>query len=193
MLRRVCVYCASSRRLAPVYYEVAGTLGRRLADHDITVVYGGASIGCMGALADAALEAGGRVVGVIPRFMYDLELAHEGISELHLVADMHERKRRMLQEVDGIVALPGGTGTFEELFEAITWKRLGLHGHPVVIVNVGGYFDPCLQQLQRCIDEGFMDPRHARMWSVVEAADEVVEALRTAPAWDPEARRFAAP
>src|SRR3989442_4553335 len=143
-LGRVCVYCASSRQSDAAYFEAAASLGRSLAECGVTIVYGGGAVGSMGALADAALAAGGKVVGVLPRFMYDLEWGHPRLTELRLVGDLHERQRLMIEEVDAIVALPGGSGTLEELMEAITWKRLGLHGHPIVLVNVRGFFDPLI-------------------------------------------------
>ena len=190
-LGRVCVYCASSRKSDAAYYEAAASLGRSLAQRGIAIVYGGGAVGSMGALADAALAEGGKVIGVLPRFMYDLEWGHQRLTELRLVGDLHERKRLMIEEVDAIVALPGGSGTLEELMEAITWKRLGLHGHPIVLVNVRGFFDPLIALLERCIAERFMDQRHRAMWTVVGSADAVVEAIRKAPPWGPDARRFA--
>ena len=190
-LGRVCVYCASSRKSDAAYYEAAASLGWSLAQCGVTIVYGGGAVGSMEALADAALAEGGKVIGVLPRFMYDLEWGHQRLTELRLVGDLHERKRLMIEEVDAIVALPGGSGTLEELMEAITWKRLGLHGHPIVLVNVRSFFDPLLALLERCIAERFMDPRHRAMWTVVGSADEVVDAIRNAPPWGPDARRFA--
>src|SRR5213080_950521 len=145
-LGRVCVYCASSRKSDAAYYEAAASLGRSLAQRGIAIVYGGGAVGSMGALADAALAEGGKVIGVLPRFMYDLEWGHPRLTELRLVGDLHERKRLMIEEVDAIVALPGGSGTLEELMEAITWKRLGLHGHPIVLVNVRSF----LTRSSRC-------------------------------------------
>jgi uncharacterized protein (TIGR00730 family) len=191
--RRVCVYAASSRQAGRVYRDAADRLGRLLARRSIDVVYGGGSTGLMGALADAVLAEGGRVIGVLPEFMGQLEWGHERLTELHLVGDMHERKRRMIAEVDGVIALPGGCGTLEELFEAITWKRLGLFGAPIVLVNVEGYFDSCVALLERAIDEGFMDERHRAMWSVVSTADEVLSALESAAPWSEAARAFAVP
>jgi hypothetical protein len=146
----------------------------------------------MGQLADAALAAGGKVVGVLPRFMYDLEWGHRGLTELRLVEDLHERKRLMIQEVDAVIALPGGSGTLEELFEAITWKRLGLYLNPIVLVNIRGFFNPCVELLSRCIEERFMDERHGTMWTLVERPEDVIEAIKTAPGWDSSARSFAA-
>ncbi|MEM7308229.1 MAG: TIGR00730 family Rossman fold protein [Planctomycetota bacterium] len=192
-LRSVCVYCASSRRCDPLHHRAAGELGRHLADAGLRIVYGGGAVGSMGALADAALAAGGEVLGVLPAFMNDLEWGHGDISELVIVDDMHERKKRMLAEADAVVALPGGTGTLEELVEALTWKRLGLHAHPIVIVDVEGYYGPLLEAFERMVTERFMDERHREMWSVVERPADVLEAIRTAPVWDADARGFAVP
>ena len=190
-IRNVAVYCASSERADPLYREAASQLGAALARAGIGVVYGGSTLGSMGRLAEAALEAGGRVTGVIPQFMDELEWGHRRLTELRVVADMHERKRTMLELSDAVVALPGGCGTLEELFEAITWKRLGLYFGPVVLVNVNGFYDPCLALLSRCVDERFMDEKHRAMWSVVPGPEDVVTALRSAPAWHREARKFA--
>jgi uncharacterized protein (TIGR00730 family) len=191
-IQTVCVYCASSQQTPEVYLEAAARLGRSLAEAGIGIVYGGSSLGSMGKLAGAALEAGGRVTGVLPRFMDDLEWGHRSLTELRLVNDMHERKRTMLELSDAVVALPGGCGTLEELFEAITWKRLGLYRGPVVLVNVNGFYDSCVQLLARCVDERFMDARHAEMWQVAEGADSVVSILRSASEWPADARSFAA-
>src|SRR5438128_8197164 len=167
-LGRVCVYCASSRQSDAAYFEAAASLGRSLAECGGTIVDGGGAVGSMGALADAALGAGGKVVGVLPRFMYDLEWGHPRLTELRLVGDVHERKRLMIEEVDAIIALPGGSGTLEELLEAITWKRLGLYVNPIVLVNVRGFFDALVTLFDRAITEHFMDARHRLMWSMVE-------------------------
>jgi uncharacterized protein (TIGR00730 family) len=190
-IRTVCVYCASSEKTDPLYHEAAARLGTALAAEGIGVVYGGGSLGSMGRLAEAALRAGGKVTGVLPQFMDELEWGNRSLTELRVVADMHERKRVMLELSDAVVALPGGCGTLEELFEAITWKRLGLYFGPVVLVNVNGFYDPCLELLSRCVDERFMDEKHRAMWMVVPGPEDVVEALHTAPAWSREARSFA--
>jgi hypothetical protein len=190
-IRRVCVYCASSTESDAEHRDAARRLGLHLAGARVEIVYGGGGKGSMGALADGALAAGGRVVGIIPRFMQDLEWSHRGLDELHVVEDMHARKQRMVDDVDGVVALPGGCGTLEELLEAITWKRLGLFFGPIVLVNVRRFYDPLVELLRRAIDERFMDPRHARMWHVVEQPDEVLDALRAAAPWPRDARSFA--
>jgi uncharacterized protein (TIGR00730 family) len=190
---QVCVYAASSRQCAEVYLDAARRLGQVLARNSIAIVYGGGSTGLMGALADGALAERGRVIGVLPEFMGKLEWGHERLTELRLVGDMHERKRRMIAEVDAVIALPGGCGTLEELFEAITWKRLGLYSNPIVLVNVAGFFEPCVELLERAITERFMHERHRSMWSVVSAPEEVLPAIASASAWPEDARQFAVP
>ena len=192
-IKRVCVYCGSSEKCAPAFLDAARALGDSLARAGMTVVYGGGRAGLMGRVADGALDAGGAVLGVLPRFMDDVEWGHTGVQELRLVDDMHERLRTMKQEADAFVALPGGCGTLDELFQTITWKRLGLHVGPIVIVNLNGFFDPCLAMLQRCIDEKFMSPGHAAMWSVVSRAEDVVPLLLESPAWEHKGIEFARP
>ncbi|HEU4516592.1 MAG TPA: TIGR00730 family Rossman fold protein [Steroidobacteraceae bacterium] len=189
--RSVLVYCASSRACDAVYHDVARRLGTLLAQAGCTVVYGGGGAGSMGALADGALAVGGRIVGVIPKFMVELEWGHDDLSELHVVEDMRTRKHEMLTRATAVVALPGGTGTLEELFEAITLKRLGLYLGPIVIVNTRGYYDPLLAQLGAAIGERFMDGRHASMWTVVESPEEVLAAIDASAAWGEDSRDFA--
>lgn len=191
--RHVLVFCASSRTCDPIFHGAAAELGRALALAGDTVVYGGGSIGSMGALADAALGAGGRVVGIQPRFMRDLEWTHPELSHLVLVEDMQTRKREMLEIADAVVTLPGGSGTFEELFEAITSKRLGLFRKPIIIVNQRGFFDPFLSMMQRSVDERFMHDTHLEIWQTVERVEDVGIALRDAPEWSERAIEFASP
>jgi uncharacterized protein (TIGR00730 family) len=190
--RAVCVYCASSQTAHPEYREAAFRLGEVLAGRRITVVYGGGAKGSMGALADGALGRGGTVIGILPRFMADLEWGHPGLSELRLVEDMRTRKHLMLTGAHAAVALPGGCGTFEELLEAITLKRLGLFLGPIVLVNTRDYFRPLLEMLSRAVEERFMDSRHPLMWQVVAQPEEVPEALERAPVWTAQSRSFAA-
>jgi uncharacterized protein (TIGR00730 family) len=190
-IHSVCVYCASSERTPVVYHEAASRLGRHLAGEGINIVYGGGASGSMGHLAAAALQAGGKVTGELPRFMNDLEWGHPSLTQLHVVDDMHQRKRLMLELADAVVALPGGCGTLEELFEAISWKRLGLFVGPIVLVNVNRFYEPCLDLLERSIAEHFMDTRHGAMWSVVAEPEEVAPALQSAAPWPANARSFA--
>jgi uncharacterized protein (TIGR00730 family) len=190
--RAVCVYCASSRASHPEYRTAAHRLGEVLAQAGVGIVYGGGAAGSMGALADGALGKGGRVVGILPRFMADLEWGHRGLTELKLVEDLRARKHLMLTLSQAAIALPGGSGTLEELLEAITLKRLGLYLNPIVMVNTRGFFGPLLALLEHSVAERFMDPRHLSMWQVVATPDEVPEALAHAPAWSAQARSFAA-
>ena len=179
--RAVCVYCASSRTAHADYRLAARRLGEVLAGAGITIVYGGGAAGSMGALADGALGAGGRVIGILPRFMADLEWGHPGLSDLQLVEDMRTRKHLMLTLSQAAIALPGGSGTLEELLEAITLKRLGLYLNPIVLVNTRGFFDPLLEVLRRAVAEHFMDTRHLSMWQVVATPDEVPAGARQRP------------
>ena len=190
--RTVCVYCASSRLAHPDYRAAARRLGEVLADERVAIVYGGGAVGSMGALADGALARGGRVIGILPRFMADLEWGHKGLTDLQLVEDLRTRKHMMLTLSQAAIALPGGSGTLEELLEAITLKRLGLYLNPILLVNTRGYFAPLLQMLEAAVEEHFMDQRHRLMWQVVASPEEVPAALANAPAWSAEARAFAA-
>lgn len=193
MINRVCVYCASSEKCDRKYFDAAARLGDSLARAGMTIVYGGGRAGLMGAIADAALAAGGHVLGVLPKFMNDVEWGHPGLQELRLVEDMHERLRIMKQESHAFVALPGGCGTLDELFQTITWKRLGLHLGTIIILNQDGFYDPTLEQLRRCIAENFMTEKHGEIWTVVRTPEEVVPALYARPDWDSNAIAFARP
>ena len=167
MIRTVCVYCASSDRTPPVYLDAAARLGRTLAEAGIGDGLWRQFPGLHGPDGRGRAGAGGKVTGILPRFMDELEWGNRALTELRIVDDMHERKRLMLELSDAVIALPGGCGTLEELFEAITWKRLGLYFGPVVLVNVNGFYDPCIELLNRTVDEGFMNAKHRDMWSVV--------------------------
>lgn len=190
--RAVCVYCASSKSCDPHHHADAHRLGELLARDGRTVIYGGSKSGSMGAVANGALEAGGQVVGVLPNFLADMELAHDSLSELLLVDDMRTRKHLMLTRSEAVIALPGGTGTFEELLETLTLKRLGLWTGPVIIVNRDGYYEPLRQLLESAIRERFMAGAHGEMWVFVDSVEAAVPALESAPAWSPAARQFAA-
>jgi len=188
---RVCVYCGSSRQCDPVYLDAAERLGRELARNGVTIIYGGGAVGLMGALAEGALAEGGKVIGIIPGFMNELDWGHKGITELRVVRDIHERKRLMIQDANAVVALPGGSGTLDELLEAISLKRLALFLGPIVVLNTRSYFDDLLLALERCVSERFMDPRHKSMWSVVNDPAEVLPAIHSAPPWDSKSLNFA--
>lgn len=192
VLTSVCVYCASSTKIDPAYMEAARCLGSLLGSLGIGVVNGAGNMGLMAAVSDAALAAGGRVTGVIPRFMVEQGWHHTGLSELRVVEDMHERKKTMLGLADAVIALPGGCGTLEELLEAITWKQLGIYLNPIVIVNLKGYYDPLLAMFDRAIDEHFMGVRHAGLWEVAHTPQEAVELAVSLPCWDASIRKFVA-
>ncbi len=159
-IQSVCVYCGSSNHVNPKYLQVAAELGRFLAARGCRIVYGGGSTGLMGALADAALEAGGEVIGVIPDHFYVPELAHTGLTRLEVVPDMHTRKARMAQLADAFVALPGGFGTWEELFEVLTWAQIGLHQKPVGLLNAFGFYDRLLDFIRHAREQGFLYKDH---------------------------------
>lgn len=189
--RRILVFCASSTACEPHFHAAAAALGREIAQAGHTLVYGGGAVGSMGAVADAALDEGGHVVGIIPRFMRELEWAHRGIQELELVEDMQTRKRLMLETADAIVTLPGGSGTFEELFDAITSKRLGLFAHPLVILNQNGFYDPLFRLLESSVNERFMNEQHLDIWQSVDRVDEILPAIEAAEPWPENAVEFA--
>lgn len=188
----VCVYCASSTQIAPVYFEAAEALGRLLGEHRLQVINGAGNIGLMCAVSDATLAAGGTVTGVIPRFMVEQDWYHKGLTELVQVDTMHERKKLMADMADAVIALPGGCGTLEELLEIITWKQLGLYLGPIVILNVNHFYDPLLEMLRKAIDESFMRKRHADIWAVASTPEEAVELIYSLPVWDKNVRKFAA-
>ena len=186
------VYSASSTKINPVYFKAAEELGSLLAEHHIRLINGAGSIGLMCAVADAVLKNGGEVTGVIPRFMVEQNWHHTGLTELIEVESMHERKQKMANLSDGIVALPGGCGTLEELLEIITWKQLGLYLNPIVILNVNGFFDPLLEMLGKAIDENFMRQQHGDIWKVAQTPEEALRLLYETPVWDISIRKFAA-
>ena len=189
--RRILVFCASSTACEPHFHAAADRLGRAIARAGHTLVYGGGAVGSMGSGADGALEEGGHVVGIIPRFMREREWAHHGIQELELVDDMQTRKRMMLETADAIVTLPGGSGTFEELFDAITSKRLGIFTHPLVILNQNGFYDPLFRLLESSVAERFMHEQHLDIWHAVDHVDEVLPTIESAEPWPEDALEFA--
>ena len=191
-IQNVCVYSASSTKIAPAYFATAEELGRLLAIRGINLINGAGSIGLMAATSNAALAAGGTVTGVIPRFMVEQGWNHTGLTQLVETETMHERKQLMAEMSDGVIALPGGCGTMEELLEIITWKQLGLYLKPIVILNVNGFYNPLLEMLQQAIDENFMRREHGSIWQVATTAEEAIELLYTTPWWNTEVRKFAA-
>jgi uncharacterized protein (TIGR00730 family) len=179
---RLCVFCGSSNGRNPAFAEAARALGANLASRDIEVVYGGGNVGLMGVVADATLASGGRVIGVIPHALVSRELAHEGLTELHVVDSMHERKALMARLADGFIALPGGFGTLEEFCEAVTWTQLGVHAKPCGLLNVAGFYDGLLAFLEHALAQEFLRPTHRQI--VVGDADPVALVDRVL-AWQP--------
>ena len=188
----IAIYCASSTQIRESFFKAAEDVGRLLAEKGVGVVTGAGNLGLMNSVENAALEAGGHVTGVIPKFMVREGWHHTGLSELIVTTDMHERKHTIANITDGCIALPGGCGTLEELLEVITWKQLGLYLKPIVILNTRGYYDPLLAQLQRGIDEHFMGPRHAEIWRVASTPEEAIDLVLSTPLWDASVRKFAA-
>lgn len=159
-MKRVCVFCGSSPGADPLYMRVAREVGALLAERGLGLVYGGAQVGLMGAVADGALAAGGEVIGILPQSLVRKEVAHTGLDELRIVGSMHERKAQMADLSDGFLALPGGCGTFEEFFEVVTWAQIGIHRKPCALLNIAGYYDPLLALLHHAVDARFVRPEH---------------------------------
>lgn len=184
----VCVYCGSRFGASPAFLAAAQALGRAIAERGWRLVYGGGNVGLMGATADTALAAGGEVVGVIPERLVDREVGHRGLSELHVVPTMHDRKRLMAELADVFVALPGGIGTLEELFEVWTWRHLGYHDQPIGLLNVEGFYDPLLGFMRHTLDAGFIDNHQQAMLTVAAEPTILLDQLadQTARAAGPE-------
>ena len=177
---KICVYMGSRDGSNPAYLETAVALGRAMVKRGHGLVYGGASSGLMGAVADQFVEAGAETYGVIPEALYELEVAHKGLTELVITTDMHQRKKAMLEKADAFIALPGGLGTFEELFEALTWQQLGYHSKPVGLLNVDGYYDDLLVFLERSVRSGFVSAHHHESLIVDDRVDGILDQIETA-------------
>ncbi len=188
----VCVYCASSTKIDSQYFDAATQLGNLLAANRIKLINGGGAIGLMGCVSDAVLAEGGYVTGVIPEFMVEQGWCHNKLSELVVVKNMHERKMKMADLSDAVIALPGGCGTLEELLEIITWKQLGLYLNPIVILNTNGFYDPLLEMLSKAVEEKFMREQHQDIWYVASTPEEAIEAIYNTPVWDISIRKIAA-
>jgi uncharacterized protein (TIGR00730 family) len=178
-MKRICVFCGSSKGSSPLYLEAARRMGEVLARRGLGLVYGGGSVGLMGAVADAALAAGGEVIGVIPRALQLRELAHSRLTHLHVVSSMHERKAKMAELAHGFVALPGGMGTLEELTEILTWAQLGLHARPAGLLNAGGYYDTLIAFFDQAVAHGFVRPEHRAMLMVDGSPEALLDRFAT--------------
>jgi hypothetical protein len=192
-MNKICVYAASSPNIRPIFFDATERLANQFVDHNIEIVFGGGAKGLMGKLADTMLARQGKIKGIMPQFMNEVEWAHKGVSDFEFTETMHQRKARFLDNIDGLVALPGGCGTLEELLEAITLKRLGQFTKPIVILNTDNYYQPLKDMLIRCVDEAFMQPAHLAMWQFVDHPEDVIEALKSAPGWSEDALHFATP
>ncbi|MCC8400924.1 TIGR00730 family Rossman fold protein [Paraburkholderia sp. MMS20-SJTN17] len=184
-MKSVCVYCGSSMGAQPFYAQAARAFGRALVAADLALVYGGGKVGLMGVIADTVMSEGGRAIGVIPELLVSKEVAHDGLTELHVVPDMHHRKKMMAELSDAFVAMPGGAGTLEELFEVFTWAQLGYHGKPVALLNIGGFYEPLIRLLQHTVDEGFMSKTYLDMLQIDADPAALIGKLRR---YEPPAR-----
>ncbi len=191
MIKSVCVFCASSTQIDKEYLSCAYDLGKIFALHGIVTVYGGGSIGSMGALADSVLQNGGKIIGVIPKFMMELEWGNSTISELIVVDTMADRKKKLIDNVDAIVALPGGTGTLEELAEVISLKKLGQFNKPIIIINTKGFYNYLLQFIDNMVRENFIRNEHQQIFSVIDKPDDVLNVINASPKWDSSAIKLA--
>ena len=192
VIKDVCVYCASSTKIPSVYFDAAERLGQLLAKQGINLINGAGRQGLMGRMSDATLACGGTVTGVIPHFMVEQGWHHHGLTRLIETETMHERKQLMAELSDGVIALPGGCGTLEELLEIITWKQLGLYLNPIIILNTDGFYDPLLTLLKQAIGQNFMRREHENIWQVASTPEEAVDLLYVTPVWNKEIRKFAA-
>ncbi len=191
-MKKITVFCASSPKIRNEYKEEARSLAEKLVSDDYEIVYGGGATGLMGAVADRAIELNGKVTGVIPHFMVEVEWEHKGVSKMIHVADMAERKKLLIKDTSAVIVLPGGTGTIEELFEVLSLKKLGQFHQPIILVNTCGFFDPLIQLMGIMVKENFMRPEHDEMYHVVDKASDVIEALKWIPEWSKDAIKFAA-
>ena len=191
-MKRLAIYCGSATPADPTYIDSAREVGRSLAERGIGVVYGGGRLGLMGAVADAALQAGGEVIGVIPQALVDAEVAHRGLTELHVVGGMHERKARFTDLADGFVTIPGGTGTMDELWEALSWAQLGYHALPVGLLNVAGYYDTLIAFWEKMGEVGFLRPQHRDLLLVADTLPVLLERMAAHVPTQPIVRMSAA-
>jgi len=180
-VKSICVYCGSSPGNRPEYAEQARALGQALAERGLSLVYGGGKVGLMGIIADAVMAHGGTAIGIIPQALLDKEVGHRGLSELHVVRNMHERKQMMADRADAFIAMPGGVGTFEELFETVTWQQLGYHAKPIGLLNVAGFYDGMLGFIAHAVQEGFLKQVHADLLHVDATAAGLLGKLEQAP------------
>jgi len=190
-LKKVCVYCASSEKIDPKFFAATELIAKALVRNNITVVYGGGARGLMGQLADTVIAEKGKIIGIMPKFMKEVEFHHKDVNEFIFTADMHERKKQFMVGVDALITLPGGCGTLEELLEAITLKRLGIFTKPIVILNLDGYYDPLIEMLENSIQNKFMGEQHRDMWTVFTDPGKVIDAINNSKPWSKDAISYA--
>lgn len=191
MIKTATIFCASSQKVEPVYFEATRQLALELTRHKVEIIYGGGSIGLMGNLADTVIENGGKITGIIPKFMAEVEWAHTNLPNLVIVDSMHERKSLMIENTDCVIALPGGCGTVEELMEVITLKRLGLFTKPIIILNINEFYNPLIDLLENMIREKFLREVHRNMWAVSTTSNNIIETIIQSPRWEKSAIEFA--
>jgi len=182
-MKRVCVFCASSQQVPQVFFDETIALAQHLVENGYAIQYGGGALGLMGALADEVIRLNGKITGIIPHFMVEVEWEHKGVREMVHVNTMAERKQLLAKDVDAVVALPGGTGTFEELFEVLSNKKLGIFTKPIILVNTNGFFNPFIELMNNMADHRFLRPEHLAMFSAVDSPFEVVQAIEESPSW----------
>lgn len=192
MIKNITIYCASSPGVPLHYFEAAKAVTALLVNHGFGVRYGGGAVGLMGTVADTVLKLNGNITGIIPKFMIDVEWEHKGVKNMIHVTSMHERKALLIQDSSAVLALPGGSGTLEELYEVVSLKKLGFFPHPIILLNTNGYYDPLIEMAQKMADENFMRPEHLNIWSVANTPEEVIEAIDKHEPWGPEVINFAA-
>lgn len=187
MIQTVTIYCASSKKTPEVYTQAAEELAHLLIDQNIGLRYGGGAVGLMGKLADCYIGRSGKIRGIIPEFMVKVEWAHPGVKDMHIVRNMHERKQELMEDTDAIIALPGGTGTLEELMEVLALKRLGKFLKPIIILNTGGFYDQLIAFFETMVENHFLRPEHLKAYVVVNHPSEVIPAIQNAPKWGADA------
>ncbi|MDF1589343.1 MAG: TIGR00730 family Rossman fold protein [Gammaproteobacteria bacterium] len=190
-MKKICVYAASSPNIRQTFFDATETLAKLFVENNIELVFGGGAKGLMGKLADTVIAHNGKIKGIMPQFMNEVEWAHKDVTDFEFTQTMHQRKARFLEDIDGLVALPGGCGTLEELLEAITLKRLGQFTKPIVILNTDNYYQPLKDMLNKSIEEQFMHTKHLDMWCFVDQPEQVIDALKNAPSWSANAINFA--
>jgi uncharacterized protein (TIGR00730 family) len=186
MINSVTIFCASSRKVPEKYFRVAKELADTLLENGVGVVYGGGAIGLMGCIADRFIEKGGRITGVIPEFMVKVEWAHLGVKNMLVVNDMHERKKRLIEGTDAVIALPGGTGTLEELLEVMSLKRLGIYLKPIIIINTDGFYNQLIELFQTMVKEQFLRSEHLDAYTLLEDPKNIISAINNSPLWFPD-------